>query len=194
MKSLKELYRIGKGPSSSHTIGPERACKIFLERNLGADAFEVILYGSLAKTGKGHGTDCIIKETISPVTIFYDETTPTLHPNAMDIVAYKNGKQVDKERVYSVGGGAIRFEHESGMIDSEVYPLNTFSDIRSYCKNNGMRLYEYVYECEGEELPSGFTCPLCKRPATDFTKIEPEIQEKKTMDLKGSKTEANVSV
>ena len=152
MKSLKELYRIGKGPSSSHTIGPERACKIFLERNLGADAFKVILYGSLAKTGKGHGTDCIIKETISPVTIFYDETTPTLHPNAMDIVAYKNGNQVDKERVYSVGGGAIRFEHESGMIDPEVYPLNTFSDIRSYCKNNGMRLYEYVYECEGDGI------------------------------------------
>ena len=88
MKSLKELYIIGKGPSSSHTIGPERACKIFFERNLGADAFEVTLYGSLAKTGNGHGTDSIIKQTISPVTIIYDETTPTLHPNAMDLVAY----------------------------------------------------------------------------------------------------------
>ena len=152
MKSLKELYRIGKGPSSSHTIGPERACKRFLERNLGADAFEVTLYGSLAKTGKGHGTDSIIKQTISPVTVIYDETTPTLHPNAMDLVAYKNGKRVSRVRVYSVGGGAIRFENEEEPFQTEIYPLNTFSDIRAYCKKNDMRLYEYVYACEGDEI------------------------------------------
>lgn len=152
MKSLKELYIIGKGPSSSHTIGPERACKIFFERNLGADAFEVTLYGSLAKTGNGHGTDSIIKQTISPVTIIFDETTSTLHPNTMDLVAYKNEKREDQARVYSIGGGAIRFENELETTEAEIYPLNTFSDIRNYCKKNGMRLYEYVYECEGDEI------------------------------------------
>ena len=152
MKSLKELYRIGKGPSSSHTIGPERACKIFSEKNPDADAYEVILYGSLAKTGKGHGTERIIEETIFPVTIIHDETTPTLHPNTMDIIAYKNGKRDTSVRVYSVGGGAIRFENELNTERTEIYPLNMFSDIRRYCQEKDMRLYEYVYACEGFEI------------------------------------------
>ena len=60
MQSLKELYRIGKGPSSSHTIGPERACKLFLSEYPNAETYRVVLYGSLAKTGVGHGTDAVI--------------------------------------------------------------------------------------------------------------------------------------
>ncbi len=72
MYSLQELYRIGRGPSSSHTIGPERACKLFLSENPTADSFRVILYGSLAKTGVGHGTDEVIRKTLSNVTVEFD--------------------------------------------------------------------------------------------------------------------------
>jgi len=66
MKSVREIYKTGKGPSSSHTMGPERACKVFMEQHPEADEFQVILYGSLAKTGKGHGTDQVIEKTLAP--------------------------------------------------------------------------------------------------------------------------------
>ena len=88
MHSLKELYRIGKGPSSSHTIGPERACKLFLSENPDADSFVVRLYGSLAKTGEGHGTDRIICSALPNVTLEYDMESECPHPNTMDFIAY----------------------------------------------------------------------------------------------------------
>lgn len=66
MKSLKELYRIGPGPSSSHTLGPQRASLIFKNRYFDAYRYEVELYGSLSLTGKGHLTDYIIIETMKP--------------------------------------------------------------------------------------------------------------------------------
>ncbi|MFQ7078813.1 MAG: serine dehydratase beta chain [Christensenellaceae bacterium] len=82
MKSLKELYRIGKGPSSSHTIGPERACKIFLAENPEAESFKAVLYGSLAKTGVGHGTDGVVKSVLKNVEIECDDGSDGLpHPN-----------------------------------------------------------------------------------------------------------------
>jgi L-serine dehydratase len=154
MRSLKELYRIGRGPSSSHTIGPERACKQFAEENPDAERFEVTLYGSLAKTGVGHGTEKVIEETISPVQVFYDEKTEVAHPNTMDIVAYKNGKRANQVRVYSVGGGAIRVEGENIDEGKSIYPLKKLFDIRQYCEERNMRLYNYVYECEGEHIRS----------------------------------------
>ena len=152
MYSLKELYRIGKGPSSSHTIGPERACKLFLQRNPNADAFVVRLYGSLAKTGEGHGTGKIIECVLKNVTIEYDEKTDCLHPNTMDLIAYMGGTKLSEMRVYSVGGGAIRIEGEASDEGKDVYPLSTMSEIRAYCAQNGMRLYDYVFACEGEDL------------------------------------------
>ena len=88
MKSLKELYRIGSGPSSSHTIGPENACKLFLKENPDADSFTAVLYGSLAKTGEGHGTNRIIADVLPNVCIQYDVETVTPHPNTMDFIAY----------------------------------------------------------------------------------------------------------
>ncbi len=154
MRSLKELYRIGRGPSSSHTIGPERACKKFAEENPDAERFEVTLYGSLAKTGVGHGTEKVIKETISPVQVFYDEKTEVAHPNTMDIVAYKNGKRTSQVRVHSVGGGAVRVEGANIDEGKSVYPLKKLFDIRQYCDKRNMRLYHYVYECEGEHIRS----------------------------------------
>lgn len=154
MKSLKELYRIGKGPSSSHTIGPERACKLFLSENLDADTFKVVLYGSLAKTGVGHGTKDVIKAVLPSVEIVCDEQTVMPHPNTMDLIAYQKGVESAKNRVYSVGGGAIEVENRAQSESAETYALNKLADIRAYCEKQNKRLYEYVFACEGEEIKS----------------------------------------
>jgi L-serine dehydratase len=155
MKSLKQLYRIGKGPSSSHTIGPERACKLFLSENPNAERFKVVLYGSLAKTGVGHGTDSVIKSVLSNVDIVCDEQTEGLpHPNTMDLYAYIGGAESAFMRVYSVGGGAILIEGRNQDEDEgkDVYALETFAEIRHYLEEKGERLPDYVFECEGEEM------------------------------------------
>lgn len=109
MKSLTELYKIGAGPSSSHTMGPEKACKIFAENYKDADSFKVILYGSLAMTGKGHGTDRIVISTLKKPTevIFNTEEKDIPHENTMDLIALSRGNVIDRWRVLSVGGGAI---------------------------------------------------------------------------------------
>ena len=152
MQSLKELYRIGKGPSSSHTIGPERACKLFLSENADADAFKATLYGSLAKTGTGHGTEEIIRAVLPNVEIICDERDLKLrHPNTMDLEAYKNGERIGQVRVYSVGGGAIEIEGRDGLCP-EVYELESFAAIQAYCEARNMDLADYVFEREGEEI------------------------------------------
>ncbi|MBR2022930.1 MAG: serine dehydratase, partial [Clostridia bacterium] len=152
MKSLKQLYRIGKGPSSSHTIGPERACKLFLDEHPQADAFRVTLYGSLAKTGVGHGTGEVIASVLHPVEVLYDTQTEVPHPNTMDITAWVKGEPTGVMRVYSVGGGAISVESRTEKQEKDVYPLHTLTEIRTYCEEHGMRLYDYVYACEGEDI------------------------------------------
>lgn len=152
MKSLKELYRIGKGPSSSHTIGPERACTLFLSENARADCFKAVLFGSLAKTGEGHGTDKVIKSVLKNVKVVFDAQSERAHPNTMELYAYEKGEEIAFMRVYSVGGGAIQIEGRKSAEGEEKYSLNTFSDIRAYCENKGMRLPDYVFACEGESV------------------------------------------
>lgn len=155
MESLNQLYRIGRGPSSSHTMGPEKACVIFKEKNPDADSFKAILYGSLAKTGKGHCTDSVIKNTLSPVPceVQFDYLkTDIEHPNTMDLFAYKNGEQIDFIRIFSVGGGRIEFEGSSSAKEPIVYKLSTFKDIKDYCKEKKYRLWQYVHEVEGEYI------------------------------------------
>ena len=152
MHSLKELYRIGKGPSSSHTIGPERACKLFLLENPQADAFTARLYGSLAKTGEGHGTDTVIRSVLPNVRLEFDIDTECPHPNTMELVAYINGVESAKMRVFSVGGGAIEIEGRALEEGSDVYDLNAMSAIRERCEQSNTRLYEYVFEQEGKGL------------------------------------------
>ena len=153
MQSLTELYKIGRGPSSSHTIGPERACKAFLDRHAAdVDRLQVILYGSLAKTGKGHGTDEVIRKTVAPLPceITFDLTQTELpHPNTMDIIGSRDGAETARARVLSVGGGSIRFEHEAVAQMPDVYREHTFSDIAAYCKSHSIRLWEYALEREG---------------------------------------------
>ena len=152
MRSLKELYRIGKGPSSSHTIGPERACKLFLSENPNADSFVVRLYGSLAKTGAGHGTEEVIKSVLKGVKIEYDFDTECAHPNTMQLIAYMGASKCAEIRVYSVGGGAIQVEGREDSEGLEVYDLGTMSAIRTYCEQKNIRLCDYVFEKEGDEL------------------------------------------
>ncbi len=154
MKSLRELYRIGKGPSSSHTIGPERACKLFLSENPTAERYKVVLFGSLAKTGDGHGTSDVIASILNGVEIVCDFETVTSHPNTMDLFAYIGDKISAHMRVYSVGGGAIQVEGRADVEGAQVYPLEKLADIRAYCEERNMRLCDYVFECEGEEIKS----------------------------------------
>ena len=115
MQSLRELYKIGRGPSSSHTMGPERAMNIMRERYPEAQGFRVTLYGSLASTGVGHGTDRVVRETVAPIPceVHFDHTTPCpIHPNTMDVDVLCGGEVVDTKRIYSVGGGSIEIEGE----------------------------------------------------------------------------------
>ena len=152
MRSLKELYRIGRGPSSSHTIGPERACLLFRSENPEATDFVVTLYGSLAKTGDGHGTGAIIESVLQNVRLVYDVESDCPHPNTMDLVAYQDGRELAKMRVFSVGGGAIKVDGRADTEGQEVYALEKLTEIRKYCEERNMRLYDYVYECEGADL------------------------------------------
>ena len=155
MESLRELYKIGRGPSSSHTIGPERACIVFKERYPDADRFAVTLYGSLAKTGKGHGTERVIEKTLLPAVteITLDETLTELpHPNTMDMYAYRGQTLLGRVRVMSVGGGSIAFEGETWEKPPRVYALDSFSEIAAHCRENGMRIWEYAEEVEGDAL------------------------------------------
>ena len=155
MKSLVELYKIGRGPSSSHTMGPERASKEFIENNPTIDSVKVILYGSLSKTGEGHGTDRVIVKTFAPIPCeveFDMSTTDIPHPNTMDIFGYVGGKEVARKRVMSIGGGSILYENQSLTATPDVYDLHKFTDIAKYCKAKNMRIWEYAIENEGPDF------------------------------------------
>ncbi|MDE6460107.1 MAG: L-serine ammonia-lyase [Paramuribaculum sp.] len=157
MKSIRELYRIGTGPSSSHTMGPRRASQIFAEKNPSADRFEVTLYGSLAATGKGHLTDVAIMDTLSPVApteiIWQPSVFLPFHPNGMKFVAFDvAGNEIDNWTVYSIGGGEIAEEGARGALSPDVYNMSTMSDILKWCEDTGKSYWEYVEECEGPEI------------------------------------------
>ena len=157
MKSLTNLYRIGRGPSSSHTIGPERAALYFKQKNPDAEGFSVTLYGSLAKTGKGHMTDAVLRQTLAPVPseiVFDFETDENsfYHPNAMDMRAFKNGEETDKIRVYSIGGGEIAVEGTDYVAPPEVYYEESFDEIAEYCREHDIRIWEYVERMEGPRI------------------------------------------
>ena len=137
-------------------MGPERACLIMKERYPLAEEFKVTLFGSLALTGVGHGTDRIIIETLAPsrVELTLDEHSPTpVHPNTMDVAPVIDGKACEAVRFYSIGGGSIEIEGEGKAASApDVYPHSTFSEIAEECKSKNIRLYEYVIEHEGEEI------------------------------------------
>lgn len=155
MESIKELYKIGRGPSSSHSIGPERACNIFKKMHSESDSFKAVLFGSLAKTGKGHGTDNVIKKAFLPseCDVSFDCVTNDIpHPNTMDLIALKNGIEICKSRVLSIGGGSIFFQNQEYMPPKKIYTFSKFSDISDYCKKKNMRLYEYALKNEEKDF------------------------------------------
>lgn len=156
MKSIREIYKIGKGPSSSHTMGPERAARLFKKDHPEADGFKVILYGSLSKTGVGHGTDRVLREVLSPLPteiVFSKENLKDAHPNTMDFFAYKDGKELANLRVASIGGGDIRIPDREDVEGPDIYLENTFAEIADLCKWRYMtRLSDYVELYEGPEI------------------------------------------
>ena len=157
MKSLRGIYRIGTGPSSSHTMGPRKAAEIFLKRNPAAASFEVTLYGSLAATGKGHMTDVAILDVlqcVAPVEIIWEpHIFLPFHPNGMKFRALdSNNNQLDEWLVYSVGGGAIAEEGVDIEGDEEIYDMNTMTQILNWSEQTGRSYWEYVEQCEGPEI------------------------------------------
>ena len=160
MNTVKELYRIGRGPSSSHTMGPERACRYFRARTPLADSYKVILYGSLADTGEGHGTSRAITDELAPIPVVIEKNKEKIelpHPNTLEMYAYKDGDEIDFCRVYSVGGGQIQIEGVELSENKCVYNHSTFSDIAAYSKDKKIRLWQYVTENEGEDILSFLT-------------------------------------
>ena len=157
MKSIREIYKIGKGPSSSHTMGPERAAKLFLQRCPQAERFDVILYGSLNKTGIGHGTDNVLKETLGfdRTNIIYSPLEwEGMHPNTLDFKGYVGDAEVGFLRVESIGGGDIRVPGEpAAAAGEEVYVEHSFAEIHDFCKWRYIdTLSEYVELNEGPEI------------------------------------------
>lgn len=158
MKSIKDIYKIGTGPSSSHTMGPAAAARLFKAENPSADFFKVILYGSLSKTGKGHGTDRACLHELEPVkaeVVFSKEIPEKMkHPNTMDLVAYKDDEEINTMRVYSIGGGDIEIEGRTKdrSDDEDIYLENSFAEIKQFCEFRYIDLIEYVTINEGEEI------------------------------------------
>lgn len=157
MQSLTELYKIGNGPSSSHTMGPKRAVEIFKNKHPEATKFKVILYGSLALTGKGHLTDYIIEKTLEGVETEIKIDTEykcEVHPNTFDIFALKDNEVTGNWRVYSVGGGTFQVEGKKEISKEDIYREESFTQIKEYCKENKCDLYDYVCNIEGNEISS----------------------------------------
>lgn len=156
MQSIQNIYKIGPGPSSSHTFGPMRASQDMLEHYPDADEFKVTLFGSLALTGKGHLTDKIIEKTFFPThcTITFDIKTQCEHPNTMTIEAFKDHDTLGKHTYISIGGGKILKDQEQESEETHVYPHNSMDDIQGYCKQHHLRLDKYIDQFEDESLNS----------------------------------------
>ncbi len=155
MKSITQLYKTGIGPSSSHTMGPAKAAEIFLSRYPNAQSYQATLLGSLALTGKGHGTDRAIKTVFGNknIDIVFDTTTKChVHPNTLLFKAFTDGKIIGKMDVFSIGGGDIVIAGEQFDDGKDIYPHNTFQQIKEYCKQNNLRLWQYAQKFEGDSI------------------------------------------
>lgn len=155
MKSLREIYRIGKGPSSSHTMGPQKAAIIYKAKHPDAKSFRVTLYGSLAATGKGHMTDTAITDILSSVApveiVWRSDLFLDYHPNAMLFETDKG----EPWTVYSVGGGALSEGPQATdllPVGDDIYDLTHLVDIKHWCDNNGRTYWEYVAKCEDPSI------------------------------------------
>lgn len=154
MKSIRYLFRIGNGPSSSHTIGPYRICRYIKAKYPKAVHVDVTLYGSFALTGRGHGTDKTITETLKPLTskIVFDYKTKTEHPNTLKAEIHMEDGSVETITATSPGGGSIRINGETSAPEPEIYLEKNFSEIKEVCIANNWDLVEYVRQKEGDEI------------------------------------------
>lgn len=155
MQSIKTIFKVGFGPSSSHTIGPSRAAEMFLAKHPDINKFKVTLYGSLAATGRGHNTDkAIEKVLIGDVEIVWrDDVELPMHPNGLTFEAIDdNGNVIDNWEVYSVGGGALKDNGDTFKDEADIYPLTKMDDILKWCKAEGRSFWEYVELYEGAEI------------------------------------------
>ena len=154
MQSVKEIYKTGLGPSSSHTMGPAFAAQQFLTENPTADKISVRLCGSLAKTGKGHGTDRALKEILGEKceVIFDTETENLPHPNTMVFSAFKGDALLNEKTFLSVGGGEITALGADPALKPTVYEHKSFTEIADYCKSRNLRLSDYVFAREDKDF------------------------------------------
>ena len=155
MKSIRSIYKIGLGPSSSHTMGPTFAAAEFLCLYPYADYIKVTLFGSLAKTGQGHGTDRAISDTLADVRhdiVFDCETVTDVHPNTVEFAAWCGEQELGRKRFYSIGGGEIRTDGDTARTDAPIYSEKNFSEIAAYCKSRNIRLSDYVFEKEDPDF------------------------------------------
>ncbi len=156
MESLKELFKIGNGPSSSHTMGPRKAAIQFADRCKGVDRYRVTLYGSLAATGKGHLTDAAILAVLQPLApteiVWKADVVLPFHPNGMLFEGLRGEEVVDSWTIFSVGGGALANETTRQEKAPDIYPLTTIAEIKEWCYREGKTFWEYVGDCEGPEI------------------------------------------
>jgi L-serine dehydratase len=160
MESIRSLYRIGHGPSSSHTMAPRKSAIRFYEEFKQAESFEALLFGSLAATGLGHLTDKALHSVFDPsgkkLTIrWLPDQYKEYHPNALTLKAYsKDNSLIGEKTYYSTGGGKVVEEQDIGKKESSPYPddLNTLEAILDYCETNKLQLWQFVAKFEGENI------------------------------------------
>lgn len=160
MESIKEIYRIGRGPSSSHTMGPTRAAQIYKEKHPDAEMYRITLYGSLALTGKGHLTDVAIIHELKPAKveiIWKQDEAKAFHPNALQFEVGDKNKNADPWMVYSIGGGKIVDEDNKDVAPKAIYSQNNMQDVLDYYKKNGKTAWELVFETEGVDIKTHLT-------------------------------------
>jgi len=147
MESVRDMYTIGFGPSSSHTMGPQKAAEEFMKKFPHADYFKVILYSSLAATGKGHLTDQALYRVLGNKRTSIEwkpDISLPLHPNGMEFFAYQNSVELGNWKAYSVGGGTIRDEHNFKVIEHVVYEMNSMAELLDFCDKTGRTFWEIV--------------------------------------------------
>ena len=153
MRTIKSVYKIGNGPSSSHTVGPFHAAQIFGARYPEADHFRVTLFGSLAYTGEGHGTGHAIQAGLPGAEVIFNKTETDLpHPNTMLFEASKDGHLIGSSRIFSIGGGSIRIENEDSEDELEVYSQRCFSEIVKICRDRNLNLAQFIWRMEDDGL------------------------------------------
>jgi L-serine dehydratase len=155
MESIKEIFRIGRGPSSSHTMGPDRAAQLYRSKHPKAKSFKVTLYGSLALTGKGHLTDAAIIDELKPAKVnivWKKDEVKEFHPNALEFEVTDRNSTVDKWLVYSVGGGKIVDDKNTNTKPENIYTQSNMQDVLNYYKETGKTFWELVFETEGDEI------------------------------------------